>query len=72
MINISLTVDKLSGAFIPDELEKLVFSMPISLAFSVIIIANSSSVPAIPSASAIQASFPDETIIPLNKFSTVI
>ena len=62
----------MSGAFIPDELEKLVLSIPISFAFSVIIIANSSSVPAMPSARAIQASLPDETIIPLNKFSTDI
>ena len=46
----SLTVDKLSGELIPEELEKFVLSIPISLAFSVIKIANSSSVPAIPSA----------------------
>ena len=55
---------------IPDELAKLVFSIPISLALVVIKIANSSSVPAIPSANATQASFPDATIIPFNKFST--
>ena len=34
-------------------------------------IANSSSVPAIPSANATQASFPEATIIPLSKFSTL-
>ena len=56
---------------IPDELEKFVFFIPISFAFEVIIIENSSSVPAIPSAKAIQASLPDETIIPLRRFSTL-
>ena len=55
---------------IPDEFEKLVFSIPISSAFSVINTANSSSVPAIPSANAMQASLPDATIIPLKRFST--
>ena len=44
--------------------------MPISFALEVIIIANSSSVPAIPSAKAIQASLPDATMIPFNKSST--
>ena len=34
--------------------------------------ANSSSVPAIPSAKAIHASLPDDTIIPLRRFSTEI
>ncbi len=55
----------------PEEFAKFVFSMPNSLALDVIIIANSSSVPAIPSARAIQASFPEATIIPFSKFSTV-
>ena len=57
--------------FIPDELAKFVFSIPISLALDVIIIANSSSVPAIPSAKATQASLPEAIIIPLSKFSTL-
>ena len=57
-------------SFIPDEFAKLVFNIPISLALEVIIMANSSSVPAIPSANAIHASLPEATIIPLNKFST--
>ena len=38
----------------PDELAKFVFSIPNSFALVVIKIANSSSVPAMPSASAIQ------------------
>ena len=38
---------------------------------AVIITANSSSVPAIPSANATHASLPDATIIPLSKFSTL-
>ena len=67
----SLTVDTFFVLFIPDELAKLVFSIPISFAFAVIMIANSSSVPAIPSARATQASLPEATIIPLSKFSTV-
>ena len=54
----------------PEELAKFVFSIPISLAFPVIKIANSSSVPAIPSAKATHASFPEAIIIPLSKFST--
>ena len=41
-----------------------------SLALAVIKIANSSSVPAIPSANATHASFPDAIIIPFNKSST--
>ena len=41
-----------------------------SLALAVIKIANSSSVPAIPSANAIHASLPEATIMPFNKFST--
>ena len=53
-----------------EELEKIVLSIPNSLAFAVIKIENSSSVPAIPSASATQASLPDAIIIPLSKFST--
>ena len=40
------------------------------IALAVIKIANSSSVPAIPSANATHASFPEATIMPLNKFST--
>ena len=44
--------------------------MPISLALAVINKANSSSVPAIPSAKAIHASLPDAIIIPLSKSST--
>ena len=56
----------------PDELAKLVLTIPISAALAVIIKANSSSVPAMPSANAMHASFPDATIIPLNKFSTLI
>ena len=44
--------------------------MPISLALAVINIANSSSVPAIPSAKATHASLPDAIMIPFNKFST--
>ena len=55
---------------IPDEFAKFVFSIPNSLAFIVIRIANSSSVPAIPSASAIQASLPEATIIPLKRSIT--
>ena len=55
-----------------DEFAKLIFSIPISLAFAVIKIANSSSVPAIPSAKATHASFPEDTIIPLRRFSTDI
>ena len=55
----------------PDELEKFVKSIPISFAFEVIIIANSSSEPAIPSAKATHASFPEATIIPLSKSSTL-
>ena len=51
----------------PEELEKLVFSMPNSFAFEVIKIANSSSVPAIPSAKAMQASFPEAVIMPCSK-----
>ena len=47
------------------------FSISNSFAFAVIKIANSSSVPAIPSANATQASLPDAIIIPFNKFSTV-
>ena len=68
----SLTVDILSGELIPEELEKFELIIPISWAFSFIKITNSSSDPAIPSARAIHASFPDETIIPLNRFSTEI
>ena len=68
---ISLTVDTFSVLLIPDELAKLVFSIPISLALAVIITANSSSVPAIPSANATHASLPDAIIIPLSKFSTL-
>ena len=56
----------------PDELAKFVFIIPNSLDFAVIIIANSSSVPAIPSANAMHASFPYATIIPLRRFSTDI
>ena len=41
----------------------------VSLAFEVIIIANSSSVPAMPSANATQASFPEEIIIPFNQYT---
>ena len=48
----------------------MVFCIPISCAFEVIIIENSSSVPAIPSANAIHASLPEAIIIPLSKFST--
>ena len=66
----SLTVDTFFVLFIPDELAKLVFSIPISFALAVIMIANSSSVPAIPSAKATQASLPEAIIIPLSKFST--
>ena len=68
----SLTVEILSGELIPEEFEKFVFAIPISSAFSFIKVANSSSDPAIPSANATQASFPDDTIIPLSKFSTEI
>ena len=53
-----------------EELAKLVFSIPSSCAFVVIKIANSSSVPAIPSANATHASLPEATIIPLRRFST--
>ena len=53
-----------------EEFAKFVFCIPISLALEVIIIANSSSVPAIPSAKAMHASLPDATIIPFNKSST--
>jgi len=42
--------------------------MPNSLALDVIIIANSSSVPAMPSAKATHASLPEAIIIPLSKF----
>ena len=48
----------------------MVFCIPISCALEVIIIENSSSVPAIPSANAIQASLPEAIIIPFSKFST--
>ena len=61
----------MSGSLIPDEFAKFVLLIPISCALEVIIIANSSSVPAIPSANATQASFPEATIIPLSKFSTL-
>ena len=44
---------------------------PIFSAILFIIFTNSSSVPAIPSAKAIQASLPDTIIIPFNKFSTL-
>ena len=50
--------------------EKFVAVIPISAAFSFIISAKTSSEPAIPSASATQASFPEATIIPLKRFST--
>ena len=53
-----------------EEFAKFVFVIPISLAFSFIISAKFSSVPAIPSAIATQASLPDAIIIPFNKFST--
>ena len=58
------------GSFIPEELEKFVEVMPISAAFSFIISAKFSSDPAIPSARATHASFPEAIIIPFNKFST--
>ena len=70
MIAISLTVETFSGSFIPEELVKFVEVIPISIAFSFIISAKFSSEPAMPSASAIQASFPDAIMIPFNKFST--
>ena len=60
----------MSGSLIPEEFAKLVFSIPSSFALDVIKIANSSSVPAIPSANVTHASFPEATIIPLNKSST--
>ena len=55
----------------PDEFEKFVLIIPISDAFAFIKIANSSSLPATPSANATQASLPDAIIIPFNKFSTL-
>ena len=66
----SLTVEILSGSFIPDELVKLVDVIPISDAFSFIIRAKFSSEPAIPSARATHASLPEAIIIPFNKSST--
>ena len=67
----SLTVELFSVLLIPEELAKLVLSIPISFALAVIIKANSSSVPAIPSAYATHASLPEAIIIPFNKFSTL-
>ena len=59
-----------SGSFIPDELVKFVEVIPISIAFSFIISEKFDSDPAIPSANATQASFPEAIIIPFKRFST--
>ena len=67
----SLTVEKFSTSFIPEEFPKFVFSKPISLAFSFIRFTKSFSVPESPSARATQASFPDTMIIPFSNSSTV-
>ena len=56
----------------PDAFEKFEFDIPISFAFSFINSTKLSSVPAMPSAKATQASFPEATMIPLNKSSTDI
>ena len=56
----------------PEELAKFVEFIPISCAFSFINDTKFSSVPAIPSARATQASLPEAMIIPFNKFSTEI
>ena len=72
MIAISRTVEILSGSFIPDELVKLVEVIPISPAFSFIISAKLDSDPAMPSAKATQASFPDAIIIPLKGFLQIL
>ena len=61
---------KMQAELSPEELEKLVEYMPISSAFSFIISAKFSSEPAIPSANATHASFPDAMIIPFKRFST--
>ena len=63
MIAISLAVETLSGSFIPDELVKFVEVIPISPAFSFIMSEKLDSEPAIPSANATQASFPEAIII---------
>ena len=55
----------------PEELAKFVLSIPISAAFSFIISTKFSSVPAIPSAKATQASLPETIIMPFNNSSTV-
>ena len=65
-----LAVEKLFGSLIPEALEKFEDVIPISSAFSFIICAKFSSDPAIPSAKATQASFPEAIIIPFNKLST--
>ena len=72
---LALICGKKSGLYVvdfdnKDEFEKLVFNIPISSAFSFIMSAKFSSVPAIPSAIAIQASLPDVIIMPLNRSST--
>ena len=58
MIAISLTVDMLSGSFMPDEFVKFVDVIIISSLF--IHIFKIFFDPAIPSANATQASFPDK------------
>ena len=56
----------------PVELVKFVFRRPMSLAIKFICMAKFSSEPAKASATTTQASFPDETTIPLIRFSTDI
>ena len=57
--------------FVADELVKLVEVIPISPAFSFIMSAKLASEPAIPSAKATHASFPEAIIMPLSRSSTV-
>ena len=56
----------------PDEFVKFVEVIPISSAFSFIMSTKFSSEPAIPSANATQASFPDAIIIPFKNLQLIL
>jgi len=69
-VHIKTLDGRLSTKDMPEELVKFVEVIPISKAFSFIISEKFSSDPAIPSARATQASFPEAIIIPFKRSST--
>src|SRR5450631_4563365 len=68
----SRVVTWVPGSGSPLELPNVDFGKPISRARSVILAANSASLPAMPSARTMQASLPDCTIMPCSRSSTEI